>query len=226
MMKIVAPVLLLLLAGFAAAGPTPFPTRACPPIETVENEYTLGGCKPIIFFYARGSSEAYNMGNFTFSPGPPTAQGLEDEFGCENVAVEGIGYAALLETNFIPGGADPAEVKMMHDLFLDAAAKCPYSILLGGGYSQGAALCHRAIENLPEEVKDRIAGVAMYGDTQNTPDKGSIPNFPPEKTLIICNDQDVICKGNLTITRPHGLYVQRVPEALAFFKEKVTAARY
>lgn len=59
---------------------------------------------------------------------------MKQAFGGNSVAVEGIDYAALLSTNFLPGGADPAGVSEMKALFVDAASKCPNSILVGGGY--------------------------------------------------------------------------------------------
>ena len=46
------------------------------------------------------------------------------------------------------------------------ASQCPDSIIVTGGYSQGSAVNHRAIEELSASVKDRIAGVVLYGDTQ------------------------------------------------------------
>jgi cutinase len=45
-----------LLAGFAAAAP--LETRA---VGTTANEFTNSGCKSIIFFFARGSTEVGNM---------------------------------------------------------------------------------------------------------------------------------------------------------------------
>jgi cutinase len=87
--------------------------------------------------------------------------------------------------------------------------------------SQGAALTHRAIEDLPQNVKDKIAGVVTYGDTQNQQDGGKIPNFPANKVLVICNTGDAVCRGTLTILAPHLDYVRRVPEAVAFLTQKV-----
>jgi cutinase len=63
--------------------------------------------------------------------GPPTANGLKSALG--NVAVEGVDYGALLSTNFLPGGADPAGIRTMAGLINKAAADCPDSTLLVGG---------------------------------------------------------------------------------------------
>jgi len=143
-----------------------------------------------------------------------------------NVATEGIDYAALLSTNFVPGGADPAGIAEMQDLLNDAAARCPStsSKIVVAGYSQGAALVHRAVESLAQSVKDRIVAAVTYGDTQNLQDGGRIPNFPTEKTLIICNPGDAVCAGTLTITPAHLAYTARVPEAVAFINARINAS--
>jgi cutinase len=106
--------------------------------------------------------------------GPDTGRILKSLLGSSNVAVQGIDYPALLSTNFLPGGADLGGIATMRNLLTRAASECPNSKLLAGGYSQGAALTHRAIENLPQSVKDRIVGVVTFGDTQNLQDRGQI----------------------------------------------------
>ncbi|KAI9046832.1 hypothetical protein LZ554_008913 [Drepanopeziza brunnea f. sp. 'monogermtubi'] len=212
-----------LLAGLVAAGPIAIRQfGGGNSVSTNAKEYTTGGCKPVIFFFARGSTEIGTMGS---TVGPPTGEGLKSAFGAGNVAVEGISYAAGLGTNALPGGADPAGITAMKDLLNGAASKCPTSILVAGGYSQGAALTHRAIENLSEDVKARIAGAITYGDTQNTQDKGQIPNFPKDKVLVICNSGDAVCQGTLSILPAHLDYVRRVPEAVTFLTGKIKAAQ-
>ncbi|QDS69670.1 hypothetical protein FKW77_009550 [Venturia effusa] len=187
----------LVLSTFAAASPILAPRQST---GTTANEYTKGGCKDIIFFFARGSTEVGNMGS---TVGPPTANGLKSAFTNASVAVEGIDYGALLITNLNPGGADYPGIQKMKDLLNSAASKCPNSAIVAGGYSQGAALVHRAIENLSSAVKDKIVGVVTYGDTRNTQDRGQIPNFPANKVKIICNDGDAVCAGTLTVLAPH-----------------------
>ncbi|KAK0645379.1 cutinase [Cercophora newfieldiana] len=99
--------------------------------------------------------------------GPPTANGLKAAFGADAVAVEGIDYGALLSTNFVQGGADPAGIREMQRLIQQATTQCPDSKLVVGGYSQGAALTHRAVEDLPQAQKDQIVAAFTFGDTQN-----------------------------------------------------------
>ena len=78
---------------------------------------------------------------------------------------------------------------------------------------------------MDQTVKDKIAAAVTYGDTQNLQDRGQIPNFPPEKTLVICNTGDAVCRGTLTILAPHLDYVRRVPEATDFLTAKIRAAQ-
>ncbi|KAK1528286.1 cutinase [Colletotrichum paranaense] len=185
---------------------------------TIAKEYTQGGCRDVIFIFARGSTEVGNMGS---TVGPPTSDGLKKKYGENKVATEGVDYAAGLTTNFLPGGADPVGVDEMKRLLTDATNKCDKSKVVAGGYSQGAATAHRAIENLPDAVKSKILGVVTYGDTQNQQDKGQIPNFPKDKLKLICNEGDKVCTGTLEITPAHLDYERHVPEAVDFLTGKI-----
>ncbi|KAF4776285.1 cutinase [Colletotrichum scovillei] len=185
---------------------------------TIAKEYTQGGCRDVIFIFARGSTEVGNMGS---TVGPPTSDGLKKKYGENKVATEEVDYAAGLTTNFLPGGADPVGVDEMKRLLTDATNKCDKSKIVAGGYSQGAATAHRAIENLPDSVKSKILGVVTYGDTQNQQDKGQIPNFPKDKLKLICNEGDKVCTGTLEITPAHLDYERHVPEAVDFLTGKI-----
>jgi cutinase len=74
---------------------------------------------------------------------------------------------------------------------------------VASGYSQGAAFTHCAIEWLGQAVKDRIAGVVTFGDTETLQDGEHIPGFPLNKTLIICNAGDIICASSLWVFPIH-----------------------
>lgn len=111
----------------------------------------------------------------------------------------------------------------MRNLLTQAAKECPNSSILAGGYSQGAALTHRAIENLPDSVKNAIDGVVTFGDTQNQQDGGQIPNFSREKVKIFCNPGDLVCVGTLTITPAHLTYGLDADAAAAFLAARARA---
>lgn len=101
--------------------------------------------------------------------------------------MEGVTYDAGIFTNLRPDGADPVGVTNAKKDYELAASKCPNTIIIGGGYSQGAAVTHLAIEGLSESVKSRIAGIVLYGDTRYTAEGGKIKGFPAEKVHNFCN---------------------------------------
>ncbi|KAF2447250.1 carbohydrate esterase family 5 protein [Karstenula rhodostoma CBS 690.94] len=112
----------------------------------------------------------------------------------------------------------------MATILTQMATQCPDSVILAGGYSQGAAVSHRAIESLDPAVQSQIAGVILYGDTQNTQDKGQIPGFDPKKTKIICAPGDLVCTGSLVILAPHLSYGANAADGSAFLVQKAQAA--
>ena len=94
------------------------------------------------------------------------SDGLKTNFGANAVATEGINYAAALAPNALPGGTDAASKQAMQQVLNAMASQCPDSVIVAGGYSQGAAVNHRAIESLDPAVQNQIAGVVTFGDTQ------------------------------------------------------------
>lgn len=156
--------------------------------------------------------------------GPKTSDGIKAVFGDANVATEGIEYAALLGTNVILGGTDHKSKQLMANMLKTMHAKCPDSVIVAGGYSQGAAVSHRAIESLSPEVKAQIAGVILYGDTQRTQDLGRIRGFDRSKTKIICAEGDLVCWGTLLVLPPHLTYGDNAEEGAAFLNGKIKAA--
>lgn len=113
----------------------------------------------------------------------------------------------------------------MQNTLTSMAQKCPDSIIVTGGYSQGAAVNHRAIESLDAAVKDQIAGVVLYGDTQKLQDKNQIPNFPADKVKIICQPGDAVCLGTLTVLPAHLTYGVRADEGVQFLVQQVKSAQ-
>ncbi|KAM7190408.1 Cutinase domain containing protein, partial [Rhypophila sp. PSN 637] len=104
-------------------------------------------------------------------------------------------YLGLVETNFWPGGGPADAIYTMATLLAEAATYCPQSRIVAAGYSQGAAITHRAIESLSEAAKNRIAGVVTFGDTQAMQGGGRITGYPVESTSIICNSGDILRTG-------------------------------
>ncbi|KAI1364282.1 carbohydrate esterase family 5 protein [Xylaria arbuscula] len=185
---------------------------------TTANDYVNGGCKEVILFYARGSTQPGNMGD---QPGPQTADGLIAALGTSKIAIQGVDYGADLLSNLLPGGCNPTEAKSFATLLTGAATKCPSSKFVVSGYSQGAALVHAAVEQLAATARARIYAAVTYGDTQKKQDGGKIPNFDASKTLILCNNGDLVCEGSLIITSAHLDYTPSVPTGVSFIVSKL-----
>lgn len=147
----------------------------------------------------------------------------------KSLAVEGVDYGAGVTGNFMPGGGDPAGIKEATKDYKMAATKCPDTVIIGGGYSQGAAITHRTVEALPEDVKARIAGITLYGDTQFYQDKGQIKKFPAEKVKTFCNgygelkaqSTDGVCNGLLAVNYGHMSYGDSMKPGAAWLKAQV-----
>lgn len=179
-----------------------------------------GPCKGATFIWARGTMEPGNMGwiigNYLT---PLLKSGLKND-----IAVQGVKYDAGLLTNIIPGMADPAGVKEAQRLFTLATTKCPGMIITGGGYSQGAAVMHRAIEGLAEPIKSKIAAILLYGDTQYPQDGNKIKGFPTEKVKVICKSDDGVCVGGITVTAGHLSYSSKAAEGVNWVVSRIKSA--
>ncbi|KAI5860935.1 carbohydrate esterase family 5 protein [Durotheca rogersii] len=185
---------------------------------TTANEFLESGCRDVIFIFARGSTQEGNVGG---DPGPQTIDLLKAALGANRVAAQGVEYPALLIDNLRSGGCDPEDAASMRTLIGNIATACPSARLVVSGYSQGAALVHRAVESASASVRARIAAAVTFGDTQRAQDGGRIPNFDPSRTLIICRSGDLLCQGTLLVTDAHYTYSELAPDAVAFIVSKV-----
>jgi len=215
-MKVLSP---LVLASLVAASPA---------LERrqVAQELKNGPCKGVTFIWARGTTESANLGQII---GAQLVPAIRKKI--PDIAVEGVTYGAGIAGNLTPGGGDPAGITDATRLYNLAASKCPNTIITGGGYSQGAAITHRAVEALPEAVKKRIAGILLYGDTKHKQDGGMIKNFPKDKVRTFCNgyddlksaSPDGVCGGGLNVNAGHLSYSTTYGTAADWLAGKVQA---
>jgi len=215
----------LFLASVALAAPTDLERRQ---LGYTSNELTKGsgGCKDVTFIWTRGTTELGNLGEFV---GGRLVPEMRKRF--KSLAVEGVEYGAGVTGNFMPGGGDYAGITEATKDYKLAASKCPKTVIIGGGYSQGAAITHRTVEKLPEDVKSRIAGIALYGDTQFYQDKGVIKNFPPAKVKVYCNgygdlkknSSDGVCNGLLNVNYGHMSYGDSMGPGAEWLLQQVNA---
>ena len=73
-------ILVSLLAAVAAAAPVEIEERQSSNVGTTANEYTRYGCRKVIFFFARGSTEIGNMVSLSFQIQPQQLTNLQTGF--------------------------------------------------------------------------------------------------------------------------------------------------
>jgi len=168
-----------------------------------------GPCKPITMIFAKGTGENGNVGDGA-SPGPALAAKVREIHGADNVAVQGVAYAADVKGYLLGGDAEGSERFL--SLANEAVIKCPNTRLVVGGYSQGAQLAHNAADKFSPELTSRIDAAVVFGDPKNTQPIGKIPT---EKIMSICHDGDIICKY-IGGAAAHLTYSQDAPQAASF----------
>jgi len=206
---------LLALVGIAAAVPV-IEKR-----QSTQNDLKTGGCKKVTLIFARASTEPGNMGG---SMGPATCSGLKAKFSGQ-VACQGVGspYSAGLADNVMPAGTTAAAIGEATKMFQQAREKCPQTIIVAGGYSQGTAVMMNSVGKLPANVQSRVAGVVLFGYTKNGQTKGSIPGYPKDRVLVLCSSSDGVCGGALLVTAGHFSYMGdgSGPKAVTFLVSKI-----
>ncbi|KAI1299412.1 cutinase-domain-containing protein [Xylaria venustula] len=221
MKSLILPLLLLCLGNPVISVPSSLHARQTWSVYWWSSELQQYGCRPIIFVFAKATFEPGNLGT---TIGPTLSDGLKTVFGVTNVATQGVDYYGSVDGNYYPGGAPPWGIYDM-EAIISAAAACPHSKIVVSGYSQGAAIVHRAVEGLAPEIRARIAGLVTFGDTQTLQDGGRVKGYPTNQTLIICNNGDIICIGTLLPLYPvHWDYIKWVPTATLFLAQTIVAA--
>jgi len=220
-MKVSAAAIVALVSVASAAPATP---NGLDKRQVTANELTSGSCKKITLIFARASTEIGNMGE---SMGPAVCSGLKAKFKGE-VACQGVGgaYSAGLMDNVSTSGTSKGAIAEATKMFTTAASKCPESIIVAGGYSQGTAVMENAIMGLPDNIRSKVVGVVLFGYTKNGQTKSNIPNYPKEKLMVLCRSDDGVCGGALAVTAGHFGYLMdgSGTKATNFLVEKINSA--
>jgi hypothetical protein len=88
-----------------------------------------GDCAAVSVIFARGTTEPGNIGTIV---GPPFLDNLQQVLGEDNVAFQGVDYAANV-AGFLAGGDDEGAATMA-DLGTQAVSDCPGTQLVLSGY--------------------------------------------------------------------------------------------
>ncbi|MBB5164458.1 cutinase family protein [Mycobacterium sp. AZCC_0083] len=141
-------------------------------------------CPDVQVFFARGTDEPPGLGQV----GEVFVQGIRDRTG-RDVAASAVNYPAHQDIG--PGVNDlTAQLNSF-------ASRCPNTRIVVGGYSLGAAVTNRVLNDpLAPGVDDRIAAVVLFGNASRLLDVPLAPG--PEfadRFLDVCNPGDPICSG-------------------------------
>jgi cutinase len=141
-------------------------------------------CPDVQVLFARGTDEPPGLGQI----GDAFVQGLRDRTG-RDVAGSGVNYPAHQDIG--PGVSD------LTGQLESTASRCPNTRIVVGGYSLGAGVTNRVLNDpLPAGVDDRVAAVVLFGNASRLLDVPIAPG--PEfagKFIDVCNPGDPICSG-------------------------------
>ncbi|OAL53408.1 cutinase-domain-containing protein [Pyrenochaeta sp. DS3sAY3a] len=195
-----------------------FPTLTLAALSsTTQNDVTNGGaCKAMTVLFARGTTEAGNMGSIA---GPPFVSAIGKMMGgAANVAVQGIEYPADIP-GFLAGG-DKGGSTLMAQMVGQVRAACPDTALVMAGYSQGGQLVHNAADMLSAQDSAFVSSAVIFGDPDNGDPVGKVA---AADTKIICARGDAICAGQAVILPPHLSYGGNANEAAQFVVSNMAA---
>ncbi|KLU86302.1 hypothetical protein MAPG_05317 [Magnaporthiopsis poae ATCC 64411] len=166
------------------------------------------GCADMIIVFARGTTEAGNVGSIV---GPPLLAATKSAAGGKTVAMQGVEYAANIP-GFLAGGDRRGSAEMAKQV-QNFANSCPDSKITMSGYSQGGQVVHNAAQQLDAATQQRISSAVIFGDPKNGE---PVAGVPADKTLIICRDGDNICNGGFRVLAPHLQYGRDADQAAQF----------
>lgn len=96
---------------------------------TTRNDLIDGECKEVTVIFARGTTEAGNVGSIA---GPPFFDALDDVLGRGTVAIQGVDYPADI-AGYLAGGSREG-ARTMAGLVSEAVTKCPDTKIVISGY--------------------------------------------------------------------------------------------
>ncbi|RPA90671.1 cutinase [Choiromyces venosus 120613-1] len=180
-------------------------------LSSTRNDLNDGKCGSVLVIYARGTTEAGNVGLIA---GPPFFRTLDDLV--DDLAVQGVDYPADV-AGYLAGGST-AGATTMANLVAKAVSSCPNTKIVLSGYSQGAQVTHLAAAKIPASSYPRIAAIVVFGD----PYEGyAFPGTLNNNVKTFCNVGDKICLGLPIVLAPHLTYGLDADEAAEYVAARV-----
>jgi cutinase len=91
--------------------------------------------------------------------------------------------------------------------YTTASTKCPQTVIVTGGFSQGTAVILGALSKLDAGVKSKVVGAVLYGYTKNKQTGGTIKGYPQDRLKVFCPAADGVCGGMLNVNLGHFAYL-------------------
>ena len=173
----------------------------------IDTRYASAGpCPDVEVVFARGTNEPPGVGGV----GQAFVDSLRSQVRGRSVGVYAVNYPATDDfgRSSLAGAGDAgAHVQSMVE-------NCPNTRMVLGGYSQGAGVIDMITDELPPQVANHVAAVAVFGNPESTFARtlggGRLPTISPlyrPKTIDLCVPDDPICSEGRNPTA-HVLYVQ------------------
>ena len=173
----------------------------------IDTRYAAAGpCSDVEVVFARGTNEPPGVG----SVGQAFVDSLRAKVPGRPIGVYAVNYPAtddFVRSSLAGAGDARAHVQSV-------IGSCPNTRMVLGGYSQGAGVIDMTTEQLPPEMADHVAAVAVFGNPESTFARmlggGRLPTISPlyrPKTIELCVPDDPICSEGRN-ARAHVLYVQ------------------
>jgi cutinase len=180
-----------------------------------------GPCPDVEVVSARGTDQPPGVG----INGQAFIDSLRSKLPGRSIGVYAVDYPAsddLVKSPLV--GADDARAHVQATV-----AQCPNTKIVLSGYSQGANVIDRITGELPPEVADHVAAVAVFGNPRSTFASkmvgSALPTISPlyrSKTIDLCMPDDPICSEG-TNWSAHASYIQSgmTTQAAAFVAQKL-----
>ncbi|MDI3315828.1 MAG: cutinase family protein [Mycobacterium sp.] len=182
-------------------------------------------CSDIAVTFARGTHQPPGLGDV----GQAFVDSLSSQVGGRSVAVYAVNYPANDDYHAsASAGADDASTHIQETI-----TNCPKTQLVLGGYSQGSTVIDLATSEMPAQVADHVAAVALFGEPSSGLSSalwgGPLPTISPlyaSKTISLCAPDDPICSGGGNLMA-HVSYVRSgmTSQAAEFVAHKLDQGR-